>query len=276
MKGAMKGAMKRVMKALVGARARELLMAGVLAMATSAPAQAQDDPAGVSQPGADRRPLLGLAVSLDTYGLRRFDDSYQLWDTGERSSASGLEVGYDLIHLGQDTRLALALGGMKEKQRARQPETGPVLRATGWRAFGGDLETTSLHAAATVRWRSRQALQPYAGLALGGTRSKIALDVQAGGAVRSTAHGLLGRACLGLRLQPSVLTVKRQGGPPLFGLGLGLELGAQAGTTLTFTARPAAPPTGRPETAPIPTQPVPLGDLSPTGGYARLAVLVVF
>jgi hypothetical protein len=264
------------MNALVPSRARPLLLAGALAMCASAPARAQDDPAQVDEPGADRRPAVGLAVSFDTYGLGRFDDGYQLWDGGKSGSARGMEVGYDLFHLGPDTRLALALGAMKEKRGAQQPEDGTVFRATGGNVFAGDLETTSLHLAATLRWRSRQALQPYAGLALGGTRSEVALDGRWGGAIRSTAHGLLGRACLGLRLQPSVLTVKRQGGVPVFGLALGLELGAQAGTALTFTAAPGAPPNGRPEATPIATQPVPLGDLSPSGGYARVALLVVF
>jgi hypothetical protein len=94
--------------------------------------------------------------------------------------------------------------------------------------------------------------------------------------MRSRAYGLLGRASLGLRVQPARLRFWRSDGASLFALGLGIEAGALAGTPLEHEARAEAPSHGPVDPEPIAVQKVPLGALGPSGGYARLAIVVGF
>jgi hypothetical protein len=258
-----------------------LLLAALLAggsSLTSARAQAQaGPPPAVNQPPASGRGLIGLTFSLDVYGLRRLDDGYDLWKGGKDWSAVGLEVGYDAVRLGEGTRLALALGWMRERQESGTPGADPIAYRRGSGApFAGQPESTSLHVAAQIRWRTDRTLQPYLGLAAGGTRSDLTLDPYTAGVMRSRAHGLLGRASVGLRVQPVRLRFRRSDGASLFALGLGIEVGALAGTPLEHEATAEAPSHGPVDPQPIVVQKVPLGALAPNGGYARLAIVVGF
>jgi hypothetical protein len=238
------------------------------------PARAQEY-SGDPVETATARELKGIAISLDLYGLRRLDDARSMWGGGKDRSARGLEVGYDLWRMGEGTRLALAIGWLVEKQTPTYGSSTPSSPRGGRiPQWSNSLESNSLHASATLRWRCDRAFQPYLGVAGGGTRSKLTLD---GGAwpngINSTSNGLLGRATAGLRFQPSFLTVKRVG-VPLLAFALAAEVGALVGTPLEFSSRPPDPPTA--EQQPIPVQPVALGDLGQTGGYGRLSVVVAF
>jgi hypothetical protein len=253
-----------------------LLGGGFSLASASAQAQAGPPPA-VAQPPASGRGLIGLTFSLDVYGLRRLDDSYGLWKSGKDGSAVGLEVGYDAVRLGESTRLGLSLGWMRERQEsgASAGDAYPY-RRSGGSPFAGQPESTSLHLAAQIRWRADRTLQPYLGLAAGGTRSDLTLDPYTAGVMRSRAYGLLGRASLGLRVQPARLRFRRSDGASLFALGLGIEVGALAGTPLEHEATAQPPSYGQVDPQPIAVQKVPLGALAPSGGYARLAIVVGF
>jgi hypothetical protein len=253
--------MKRTMKASL---TTFLLLA-------SAPAWAQTSEPEVEMFGDD---LYGLAFSFDVYGLRRLDVGYDRWRTGKDWTAVGLELGYDLFRLSGSTQLALTFGWVAEEQEPRPSQSRSGVPWTEHPPIMGELQTNSLHIGAVLRWRTDQALQPYAGVAVGGTRGELLLDPWSSSTLKARAHGLFGRASLGLRLQPRVLTVKKSGGAPLFGLALGLEVGAMAGTPLALKAEPSAAPQVPEER--IPVEPVPLGSLAPGGGYGRLALMVVF
>jgi hypothetical protein len=237
---------------------------------------------GIEAPPAQEGTLRGVSISLGLYGLRRPEGSRALWPGRHAWDAAGIEIGHDLARLGASTRLALSLAWISDTQasevesfgRAPQASSAPTAPFAG---LGGELERDALQLGATLRWRADRALQPYLGLALGGTRGELMLDPWSGRALRSTAYGLLGRASLGLRLQPRALTARRPDGRAVLGVALTGEVGAFAGTPLSFTMRPR-PISGTPVDTgdTIAVEPVRLGELGQTAAYARLAFLLLF
>jgi hypothetical protein len=263
----------QVLQLSITRRALSALAVFIAVIASLATARAQEysgDPVdAASAPG-----LKGLAVSLDQYGLRRADDGRSMWGGGKDRSARGLEVGYDVWRMSEGTRLAVAINWLTEKQTSDSRFVSslptPTARLPG---LGSRLESHSLHAAVALRWRCNRALQPYLGVAAGGTRSRLSLDENTAYHLDSTASGLIGRASAGLRLQPGFLTVKRVG-VPLFAFALAFEVGALVGTPLEFSTLTPDPPAG--EKQPIAVQPVELGDLGQSGGYGRMSILIAF
>jgi hypothetical protein len=246
------------------------LFASALSLIASAPAHAQQ----VQARTADG--MWGIAVGLDLYGLRRIDDGRRMFGGGKERRGRGLEVGYDLLRVGEGVQLAVAIGWLTEKQEPTYNSDYPPPPPQGGRmaGFGTGLESNSLYAAAAFRWRADRALQPYLGLAGGATRAKLTLD---GGAwpsgLYSKADGFIGRASAGVRWQPRFLTIKRVG-TPVLGFAAAAELGALVGTSLTFTSRLPDPPSA--EKQPIAVQAVSLGSVGQTGAYGRLSLMILF
>jgi len=233
-----------------------LLMLLGLAQATP-PAQVSE------QPG---RQLRGLAVSLDVYGIHRFDDGYQLFEGGHDHTAGGVEASYDLVRVGELARLALGLGLLIENR-----ETGGDLQ-------GGTplaLESTALNASASLRFRPTRALQPYVAVAAGVNWATLAVGSQSTTSLESKATSLLGRAALGARLQPAALLWRSASGTPILNFALAGELGATAGTPLEFSLTAAVTGVAAGD-EPIPVSSVPLGKLAQTGAYGRLMLTAVF
>jgi hypothetical protein len=266
-------------------RAQPLSAALLLSLLAAPAAQAQTVEL---EPEAHERGLRGLAFSLDLYGLRRLDDAQKMWENDDGWGAGGLEVGYDVLALDESTRLALAVGWVSEGRRfgptldnrslyAPTPGGGPSVVGGG--SMSGELKSNTLQAAAALRWRADSTIQPYLAVALGGTRSQLTLNPFVYGAsqlVKSTAHGLIGRASLGLRLQPRRLVARRKDGSLLMAAALGLELGALVGTPLEFSTETPAPPDGLDARDRIPVDTVRMGDMGQTGGYGRVAAILVF
>ena len=88
--------------------------------------------------------------------------------------------------------------------------------------------------------------------------------------------GVLGRASVGIRIQPRALTARRANGDAFLGMALGLEVGALAGTPLEFSLGAPATSNGVDPAERIPVEPVRLGDLGQNGGYGRLAAIIIF
>ncbi len=248
------------------------------ALAIGAPAPLSAQPA-LRAPAPGPGDLRGLTFSADVYGLRRLDDGHHMWQSDRSWSALGLEVGYDLLRLGQSTRLAVTLGTFNEKQEPRPVASSSQIYQGGSYSgrITGELKARSLLAGAAVRWRAESALQPYATVAVGGTRSRLNLQPFGSGTLEASALGLLGRASLGLRLQPRALIAVRTTGAAMLAVAFAVEIGAFAGTALDYTLEHRGPTN---ETAPtvrtIPVDPVPLGALSPTAAYGRFAAIIAF
>ncbi len=244
-------------------------LAPALALATIlSPARARaEEPLEIS---GDPRSLLGFALSFDLYQLRRPEAARAPW-ADVQQNAGGLALAYDLWRPGEETRLALAAGWMSE-QAGPDPSRPSVAVGRGVQTNAISLRTQLWHLGAALRWRTAHLLQPYLALGGGVTDSKLSMDSYY--LLSARARGVVGRASLGLRLQPDLLTVKRAGSP-LFGFALAAEIGAQAGTSLrySFEGVRVAPPA---EKQPIAVQSVPAGDLTQTAAYGRLSLMAVF
>jgi hypothetical protein len=227
----------------------------LVAMAPAAP---------VTEATAAAGPLKGLALSLDVYGLHRFDEGYRLFGGSDDDGAGGLEASYDLVHIGEGARLALGLGVLIEARNG-QPEHDSVAQLA--------LEATSPYVTAILRWRPTRALQPYVALAGGITWATLTLDPDRT-ALEAKARSLFGRVSAGARLQPAALVWRRAGGTPVLGLAFSLEVGATAGTPLELSLTGAA--AGGTGDDHIAVDPVPVGTLEQTGAFARLMLMVVF
>jgi hypothetical protein len=215
------------------------------------------------------RPMWGVSLDLSGYGIRHSDEGYDLLGRRDDRTGVGLEASYDAWHFGRAGRVALGAGFVYD-------QVGPSNQSGDLQA---SFEGTSYYAVALARWRQDRALQPYLSLAGGVTRAQLSVEnVSFDRNLHGQAYGGFGRAGAGVRLMPQFLIIKKQG-QPMLGFTFTVELGATAGSKLSFDLKPEAvtsevnaPAAGDP----IATEAVRAGDLAATSLYARLGLGLAF